>query len=386
MQRSYKIISGDGHLDLSSDGWVPYVPEKWRLRAPRRVTLGDGNEAMVMENRPPLSPTGLVGTVQKDLPVSFNSVGNGPPEQRLREQDMDGVDAEVLFTHPMYTRFWRGIREDEGYKAIIHAYNRWLSEEYCSCAPDRLLAMAVIPDTSLKDALEELAYAKKAGFKGVSLHRFPSGKGYPTAEDDQFWQAALDMDMPLTTHTVSGSTRLTSDGPIFEYPKGPRGREGNGRDPLSIIARFAGECATMPLQMMFAGVFDRFPQMRYYFVETQIGWLPNTLSQLDETYERHRDYNYNMWGLKPTERLPSEYMREQCIWGFIKDPLGVQLRDMIGVDNIIWGSDFAHGQGYWPHSRKAIEESMVGVPAAEQQKMLVGNVMKYFRLKVPQEA
>ena len=138
----------------------------------------------------------------------------------------------------------------------------------------------------------------------------------------------------------------------------------------------------MPIQMMFAGIFDRFPKLHYYFVETQIGWLPNTLSQLDETYERHRDYAYNLWGLEPPARLPSEYMREQCLWGFIKDPLGVQLRDTIGVDNIIWGSDFAHGQGYWPHSKKAIEESMVGVPADQRRKMLVGNVVKYFRLNV----
>lgn len=381
MARSYQIVSGDGHLDLPPDGWVPYMPEKWRARGPRRVTLGDGNEALLIENRPPMSPTGLVGTVQKNRLVRFGSEGSGPPEQRLREQDMDGVDAEVLYTHPHYMRFWRGIREDEGYKAMIHAYNRWLIEEYCSHAPDRLLAMAVIPDTGLEDALEELKFAKDAGFKGSCLHRFPSGKGYPTAADDQFWAAAIEMDMPLTTHTVGGSTRLTNEGPIFEYVKSPKG-VGGGRDPISIIGRFAGDSAIMPLQMMFAGVFDRFPTMRYYFAETQIGWLPNTLSQFDETFERHREYAYNMWGLKPPDRLPSEYIRERCVWGFIKDPHGVQLRDTIGVDNIIWGSDFAHGQGYWPESRKAIDESMVGVPAEERHRMLAGNVMKYFRLDV----
>lgn len=379
MARSYKILSGDGHLDLSPEGWVPYLPEQWRARAPRLVTLDDGNEALLIENRPPMSPTGLVGTVQKNLPVSFSSVGNGPPEQRLQEQDEDGVEAEILFTHPMYMRFWRGVQEDNVYRAMIHAYNRWLVEEYCSCAPDRLMAMAVIPDTGLEDALEELQFAKEAGFKGACIHRFPSGKGYPTAEDDRFWAAAIEMEMPLTSHTVSGSTRFTREGPIYEYGTSFKG-SGGDRDPISIIGRFAGEGAILPLQLMFAGVFDRFPTMRFYFAETQIGWLPNTLSQLDETYERHRDYAYNKWGLEPLARPPSVYMRERCIWGFIKDPLGVQLRDTIGVDNIIWGSDFAHGQGYWPHSMKAIDESMVGVPEDERHAMLAGNCMKYFRL------
>jgi predicted TIM-barrel fold metal-dependent hydrolase len=379
MAHSYKIISGDGHLDLSSEGWVPYLPEKWRVRAPRLVTLDDGNEALLIENRPPMSPTGLVGTVQKDLPVSFSSIGNGPPAQRLQEQDEDGVDAEVLFTHPMYMRFWRGVKEDHIYRAMVHAYNRWLIEEYCSHAPERLIAMAVIPETGLEDALEELQFAKDAGFKGVCLHRFPSGKGYPTPDDDQFWAAAMEMGMPLTSHTVSGSTRFTKEGPIYQYDTAFKG-SGGDRDPINIIARFAGEAATLPLQLMFAGVFDRFPDMRYYFAETQIGWLPNTLSQLDETYERHRDYAYNKWGLEPLAQPPSVYMRERCLWGFIKDPLGVQLRDTIGVENMIWGSDFAHGQGYWPHSMKAVDESMVGVPEEERHAMLAGNVVKYFKL------
>jgi predicted TIM-barrel fold metal-dependent hydrolase len=378
------VISGDSHLDVSSDHWVRYVPEKWRARAPRRVVLGDGNEALVIENRPPMSPTGLVGTVRNDRPVSFDSEGSGPPEQRLHEQDTDGVEAEVLFTHPMYMRFWRGLREDEAYRSMIHAYNRWLIEEYCARAPDRLIGLAIIPDTGLDDAMQELEYAKTAGFKGVILQRFPTGKGFPTKEDDRFWQAAIDMRMPVTTHTVSGSTRLGNDGPLFQYPKSQRAA--SGRDPLSIIARFAGESSTMALQMIFAGVFDRFPTMRYYFAETQIGWLPNTLSQLDETYERHRDYNYNLWGLEPPAHQLSEYMRKRCLWGFIKDPLGVQLRDMISVDNLIWGSDFAHGQGYWPESKKAIEESMVGVPANERHKMLAANAIEYFGLQVHEMA
>jgi hypothetical protein len=173
MARSTKIISGDGHLDLSSEGWVPYLPEKWRVRAPRLVTLDDGNEALLIENRPPMSPTGLVGTVQKDLPVSFSSVGNGPPEQRLQEQDEDGVDAEVLYTHPMYIRFWRGVKEDNIYSAMIHAYNRWVIEEYSSCAPDRLIAMAIIPDTGLEDALEELQLRMTSSGQRPSTWRCP---------------------------------------------------------------------------------------------------------------------------------------------------------------------------------------------------------------------
>ena len=380
MARQYNVVSGDGHLDLASDHWVPYVPEKWRLRAPRRIMLEDGNEAMVIENRPPLSPTGLIGTVRGGRAVSFHSEGNGPPEQRLREQDMDGVDAEILYTHPMYTRFWRGIREDEGYKAIIHAYNRWLIEEYCACDPQRLIAMAVIPDTGIADAMEELKFAKQAGFKGACLHRFPSGKGYPTAEDDSFWAASIEMNMPLTSHVVGMGSRFTTEGPIMRYPSSPDKGPGEGRDPINIIRRYAGEDAILPLQLIFSGVFDRFPALRFYIAETQIGWVPNCLAQLDDSYEMHKDFIFKTWGLKPLDRPLSAYIRERCLWGFIMDPLGVQLRDLIGIGNIIWGSDFAHGMGRWPQSQKSIDDSMVGVPKEERFKMVAGNAIDYFHL------
>jgi len=93
--------------------------------------------------------------------------GTGHPAQRLREQDQDGVDAEILYTHPSYINSWRGISDDEPYRELIRAYNSWLIEEYCSFAPDRLLAMGVIPDTAIDDAVAELEYCARAGFKGV---------------------------------------------------------------------------------------------------------------------------------------------------------------------------------------------------------------------------
>jgi len=181
---------------------------------------------------------------------------------------------------------------------------------------------------------------------------------------DKLWQAAVDNNLPVSLHAA------TSRDPEKTWEVKSAA--------LSVLQTV--EIEHVILEMIFAGVFDRFPTMRYYFAETQIGWLPYCLSQLDETYEQHRDYAYSKWGLEPLARLPSEYLRERCLWGFIKDPFGVQLRHTIGIDNIIWGSDFAHGQGYWPHSQKAIDESMVGVPQDERRSMLVGNVVKYFRL------
>ena len=387
MARKIQIISGDSHLDIPPERWTPRVPARWQERTPRLIKLANGDDAFVVENRRPHAPGLQVTGVsydQHDLQgISYFGPGTGTPEQRLREQDEDGVDAEILYTHPVYLNSWRGITDDEPYKAMIRAYNGWLAEEYCSYAPDRLIGMGMIPDTGVEDAIEELNYCARMGLKGICIYKFPNGKGYPLPVDDRFWAAALDLNMPVTAHTNGGTTRFSREGPVFQYAHGPgKGVETfPGRDPVNLMVRFASDNALAPLQMAFAGVFDRFPNLRIYWAETQIGWLPYCLSQIDDNYERNRHWAYRQWGQEPLKRQPSEYLREFNLWGFMKDPFGVRTRHDIGVNSLMWGSDFAHAAGDWPHSRKLIDETFAGVPENERYDMLVGNAMKFFRLK-----
>jgi predicted TIM-barrel fold metal-dependent hydrolase len=382
----YKVLSADSHLDLLPERWTDRVPDRWRDRAPRSVKLASGSDAIIIENRAPMSPgLALTGKPFEQHDPTFvdweHSPGTGSAEQRAREQDMDGVEAEVLFTHPSYPNHWRGIREDEPYKAMIHAYNSYLAEEYAPAAPGRLFPMGVIPDTGVDDAIEEMQHCARIGMKGVNLYAFPNGKGFPAPEDDRFWTAALAMNMPVTSHTVGGSTRFRADGPAFQYAKAPRGGNDNRRDPVSLMVRFASENAMTPLQMAFAGVFDRFPTLRVYWAETQIGWLPYCLSQVDDNWERNRYWAERFWGLEPPARPPSHYLKNQCLWGFMNDPFGIEMRDRIGVQNILWGSDFAHAAGDWPHSLEVIDETFVGVSADERDRLLSRNAVEFFRIE-----
>ncbi len=383
MARSYELISGDSHLDIPPERWVHHLPAEYRDRAPRTVRLQNGSDTQLIENRPPLSPgLQLTGVPFEELglrPVTYeDGPGTGPPEQRLREQDQDGVEAEILYTHPSQPSFWRGVKEDEVYRAIIHAYNEWLAEEYCAYAPDRLLAMGVLPDTGVDDAIEEMRFCVQAGLKGVCIYRFPNGKGYPLPEDDRFWAAALELGVPITAHTNGGSTRFVREGPVFKYPNDHAASP--GRDPVAMAVRFASENSMAPLQLAFAGVFDRFPNLRIYWAETQIGWLPYSFAQIDDNYERHRFWAKREWGLDLLERRPSEYLRDHALWGFMKDPFGVEVRHRIGVHSLIWGSDFAHPTGNWPHSRSVIEETFMEVSEDDKHLMLAGNVVDFFQL------
>ena len=158
----------------------------------------------------------------------------------MREQDQDGIDAEILYTHPSYLNSWRGISDDEPYVAMIHAYNEWLIEEYCSLAPDRLVGTGIIPDTNLSDAIAELKFCAKVGYKKRLPVSVPQRKGFPAADDDKFWAAAMDLGMPVTAHTNGGTTRFLREGPVYSYNKIPE-RAVPGRDPISLLFRFSND-------------------------------------------------------------------------------------------------------------------------------------------------
>jgi predicted TIM-barrel fold metal-dependent hydrolase len=383
MPRHYKCISADSHLDIRPERWTLRVPQRWRDRAPRTVILANGNEAIIVENRPPRSPgaTTITGIPYEQHGLQkywFEGPGTGSPEQRLWEQDQDGVDAEVMFTHGSYPVYWHGISDDEAYRAVIRAYNEWLAEEYCAYNPIRLLAMGLIPDTGVDDAIVEMEYCLKIGLKGINLHRFPSGKSYVTPEDDKFWGAALEMKVPICSHTFGGTTRMGTKGPIFQYPRTPKDKA--DRDPVSLMFRFAGEQPIAPLQMAMAGVFDRFHDLKIYWAESQAGWLPYSFDQIDDNHERNRYWGERDFGFKAPAKRPSEYLKENCLWGFMRDPWGVKCRHDIGVGILLWGSDFAHATGDWPNSQKLINDTFAGVTKEERHKMLAGNAIRFFHL------
>ncbi len=189
MARQYNLMSADGHLEVPPERWVHRVPEKYRDRAPHTVHLPDGGDALMIEGQPLLEANFLdlragraEGTWQPFGLKVADAAGTGSPEQRVQEQDQDGMDAEVLFAAMVAGPvFWRNIAHDEVYKAVIRGYNDWLAEEYCAVAPDRLIGMGVIPITNVDDAIAEMKHCKKLGLKGVSIGRTAQRQRLPDA-------------------------------------------------------------------------------------------------------------------------------------------------------------------------------------------------------------
>ena len=263
MAREYRLISSDGHLEVRPERWTHRVPAKYRDRAPRSVQLPDGGDAILIEGQPlqeanflDLRAGRAEGQWQPFGIKVEEAAGTGSPEQRVREQDLDGLDAEVLFTAMVAGPvLWRNIAHDEVYKTVIRAYNDWLAEEYCAVAPDRLIGLGVIPWTNVDDAIAEMEHCAKQGLKGVVLGVLPSAKGYPTPEDDRFWAIAEEAEkgygmlvIGLKNTTVRGhkfSPGVTQLAAGFEGPLAiVEARDGHIEDPPD--ARLSIEVLTDP--------------------------------------------------------------------------------------------------------------------------------------------
>ncbi len=323
MAQKYQLMSSDGHLEVPPERWVHRVPEKYRDRAPRSITLPNGGDALLIEGQP-LREANFLDLRAGRAPGQWQpfglrvegAAGIGPPEQRLKEQDEDGLEAEVLFPAQVAgPSLWRNISHDEVYKSIIRAYNDWLGEEYCSVNPDRLIGLGVMPWTNVDDAIAELEHSAKLGLKGIVLGSFPNGRSYPLPEDDKFWAAVVEMGMPVTVHVTFDRSGPRESQPTFRYPKeDPETMRRIRRPLLEWVTNFGLRPAVGITQMVISGVFDRFPSLKVFFAETRLGWGPFWMEHADLWYQRHLSWAVEQLGFQPLASLPSEFIQDNLLF------------------------------------------------------------------------
>jgi predicted TIM-barrel fold metal-dependent hydrolase len=385
MARNYHYISADGHFESPPEQWTHRVPKQYRDRAPRRIKLANGHDALLLEGRPLVyGGTSLYAGRPPETfdPTVFDfgsTPGCGSAEQRLREQDQDGIDAEVLFALDVRNP---AIRDRAAFLAVIRGFNDYFAEEYCAVNRDRLIGVAVLPNIGAAEDVVEMEHCKRMGLKAVWLSTFPSGESFPSAEDDRFWAASLDLEMPVIVHTSFPTKVGSRETRLFKYPKEP---QGEARPPTDFVQRFARQGphhsgSVEASQLVVSGVFDRFPKLQIYWAENNVGWLPYFYEQIDHEYSINRFWAERHLGLPKLKRRPSEYLKEHAHWGFFEDHVGVKLRHEVGVDRMMWSTDFPHVVTRWPKSLDTLDSQMAGVPDDERWKMTAGNAIEFFGL------
>lgn len=386
--RDYEVVSTDSHLEVSPDQWRPFVDKEFQDWAPKVVKLPTGGDAWLMPGKSQPVPLGLnfsAGLGWENLKTTGLSysdglVGAGDAKQRLTEMDQDGVDAELLFPAVSGQRTLDAAAiPPEAYVALARGYNTWLSQEYTAEDTDRLLGLAILPCSTVEDAIAELErIATMPGIRGVVMHQWPNGKPYPVAdEDDKFWKRAIELDVPLTAHVSLGGGLEAETKALAEAAA-----SGVSLMNFAPMTRMLSKTVThgsQVIQFIQNGYFDRFPELQVFFAESQIGWIPEFKEDADENWNRHKFWS----GADSWAHEPSWYVDNHTHWGFQVDRFGVKVRHDIGVDRIQWSTDFPHVQCDWPDSRKIIAEQFKDVPADEKRKIICDNAVKYFRLDKP---
>jgi predicted TIM-barrel fold metal-dependent hydrolase len=360
----YRLISADSHLTEPGDLWTARVKKKFVDRVPRIVHLDEG-AAWVMEGvAEPIAFgfTVCAGNKPEDMRdwmrIDEMRSGGWDPVKRLEELDLDRVDAEVLFPN----RPWQAVVANEDvdlHHAMVRAYNDWLSE-YCSYAPQRLGGMAAIPNRGVKEAVAEIQRAAAmTGFVGYNLSCYPHGDTTLRADDDPMWAAIQETGLPIAIHIGLGNAM-----------------------PAPLVARklpgtvhFFDAPGRM-LELIFGGVLDRFPGLRFVMTEVDCGWVPYFADQADDNYLRHEKATLRGQELP---RLPGEYIKEFFSFTFITDMYGIANRHRIGVDHMLWSNDYPHITSDWPYSWKTINAQFSDVPPDERHAMLAGNALRVYR-------
>ena len=360
-----QLISSDSHVSEPPDLWVERIDTKYRDRAPRVVLNPEGQEGayLVYEGYPPHNlAIGLgAGRTPEELAAFLKTgtyadarPGGWDPAQRLPDMELDGVEAEVLYTTLGFRLFW--LKDAGLQRACFRVYNDWLAA-YCSYAPKRLKGLALISLYDPKEGAQELERCAKLGLKGAMIWCSPpADQPYSSELYDPFWAAAQDLDMPVSLHAITGMERIP-----WEYGAEKRAMRSTVT-PHEIEKSFS--------ILILSGVLERFPRLKIVSAENNCGWLPYYLQRMDRGFARFGPSGtVTPWPTKLTLK-PSEYFRRQMYCTFIDDSFGVASRQWIGVDNVMWSSDYPHTASTWPHSRDIIERDFKEVSEVEKRKIV----------------
>jgi predicted TIM-barrel fold metal-dependent hydrolase len=373
-----KLVSADSHVNEPGDLWVERIDKAFRDRAPRVVDNLPGRQPgsyLVLEDIPPIHLTQGLGAGKKpeELPTFFQQTtykdarpGGWDPAERLKDMEMDGVEAEVIYTTLGFRQFW--FKDAALQQACFRAYNDWLAE-YCSYAPKQLAGLALISLYDIEEAVRELQRCRQMGLKGAMIWASPpEDRPYSAPRYDPFWAAAQDLPMPLSLHAITGM------GPESQATRA-MGREIQPVDRFLRAVTGADEVKRTLTVFIFSGVLERFPGLKLVSAENNVGWLPFVIQRWDQAHATSRYMQTT-----PLKLRPSEYFHRQVYATFIDDAVGVENRHQIGIDNIMWSSDYPHTASTWPHSRDIIARDFKTAPEAEKWKIVRENVIALYDL------
>jgi predicted TIM-barrel fold metal-dependent hydrolase len=363
------IVSVDDHLVEPADLWTSRVPEHMKDKVPH-VVMAPIDGTPILDGAMYIEKPGTTGkvvpwwnyeehwyTLKRAIAaagypadeVSLDAVGYDEmrqgcwdPAERLKDMTANHIEASLCF--PNYPRFAGQIflraKDKDVSLLCVRAYNDYMVEEWCDGSDGRLVPVCIVPLWDVDLAVEELLRNAARGVRAVAFSECPAWLDLPSIHSgywDPFFAACAETGTVVAMHIGSGTrtTRTSSDAP----------------DAVHATSIFMNSAASM-IDFLFSSVLHRFPQLKLFYAEAQIGWIPFALDRCDDVWETHR------WSIgdDATPEPPSFYYHRQIASCFFKDPIGLKLLDEVGRRNIMFETDYPHQDGTFPNTLTVAEK------------------------------
>lgn len=366
-----RLISADDHVDLGHDAVKRHLATAFHedydqaVAAFRASMVGTASvEANQRWRRQAnLAPDPTVSMVTDRAHAAWGRPGHGDPNARLADMDTDHVDASVTYCEVSAFRYLYLV--EHGREEATRAFNDALGE-FASADPDRLIVSYQIPIHDVGAAVREVRRAAAEGCKSLQLPVFPAELGLPDYWEDCYhplFAAISDAGLPICCH-IGLNTAL--DDLARRDPTPQKG----------IFVPCVGLSTAEALGMwIMGGVFARFPDLNVVFVEPGLGWVAWWLYLVDDLAAR-QGYQF-----PAISRPPSEYFREHVYLTFVDEPGALHhARDRLGVEHIMWSSDYPHPVSSWPRSQATVDAMFADADAEERALVVAGNAARVWHL------
>jgi uncharacterized protein len=386
MEKRFGVVSADGHcrlMHLPFDLWTTHLPRRFHDAAPRVVAGSDGTRRWVVEDR---AWSG----------VGWQGVGRGPvncytrsgiPEEaepgifraadarcRCEDMDRDGVDAELV--NGPYEQI-AAIRDPELRNACVRAVNDWARELYEE-SHGRFIMLLPLPCQTPEEAVAELLRVAAFGLPtGVIFDWVFAPEPVIHQMWEPVWAAAAETGLPVNLHAYpSGGSRQVGVGVAGLEPR---------NQALMRVANFPiGAMAELMSAVVFSGICDRHPGVRFVLEEAGVGWVPFLFWRLDREYEFGGPATRVFRPDIVLSDKPSAFVRRQVFFTFeVEEEGGFRRVPEIGLGNFLWASDFPGLDSPWPNSRAlghAPAEAALGKEALGR--LVFQNAVDLYRIPV----
>jgi predicted TIM-barrel fold metal-dependent hydrolase len=371
-RNGFRMIDAEMHVMEPVDLWERYIDPEFKARAPRRMSerrwdIRTVVEGEVMAAMPGGDWPAISDAEEKAMGDRYAEAiaRDFDPRSQVRAMDREGLDLAVLYpTSAMYVTAFD--RMDARFAAAAcRAYNDWLHDYIRAADPARMFGAAAVSPHDVPSAVAEVRRAvNELGMKAVFMRpNIVNGRPWHDVSYDPLWAACQELNVPVGFHETTGSRMKAAGADRFKSAG------------ITHIATHPLEQMLACMDVIMGGVTERFPRLRFAFLEGQCGWLPFWLHRMDEHYEWREPYGE----MTHLSARPSEYFRRQGFCAVECDEAFVaRVVETVGDDTLVTTTDYPHGDSKYPDAMT----SFLALPLSDRskQKILWDNVLRLYSL------